>query len=42
MRAPFPLHLITLTELDKEYKHAHYTYGVEMEFKFAVYLSQKT
>jgi hypothetical protein len=42
MRAPYPSHLITLTELYKEYKQAHYTYDVEMAFKLTAYLSRKT
>jgi hypothetical protein len=42
MRAPCPPHLITLTELDNEYKQAHYTYDVEMVFKLTAYLPQKT
>jgi len=37
MRAPYHPHLITLTELDKEYKQAHYTYDVEMAFKLRAY-----
>ena len=44
MRAPCSSRLITLTELDKEYKQAHYIYkyDVEMAFRLTAYLSQKT
>jgi hypothetical protein len=41
MRAPCSPHLITLTELDKEYKQAHYNYDVEMAFKLTAHLSQE-